>query len=54
MTEINMKPVIKETVTIEVKLLNYGQWKMRLWIATLLFRLGAWIAWFDIEIKEDD
>jgi hypothetical protein len=37
-------------ISIKVEIKNYYQWRIRLWLAEKLIRLGCWIAWINYEV----
>lgn len=39
---------------VNIKLINYGQWRVRLIVAGWLFRLAGWIAWVNVNFDEGD
>jgi hypothetical protein len=41
-------------MTIDVKIADYGQWKIRIWIGTKLVQLAAWIMWVNVKFVEDE
>jgi len=44
---------LAQQITLTVHIRRLKEWEIRLWIAALLFRLGAWVAGFDIEFEEE-
>ena len=51
--EIKVSEALKE-ITIEVKIVGFRSWRVRLWIGTQLLQLAAWVigCGIDIETKE--
>ena len=51
---LDTKDVLQDQgATIVLRLTRTKEWSIRLAIAKWLFRLGAWIAWVDIEFEDD-
>lgn len=38
-----------KSITLVVRFKGFKQWSFRLWIATQLIRLAAWVAWVNVE-----
>jgi DNA-directed RNA polymerase subunit RPC12/RpoP len=49
--EVDTKEIVRQNVMMVVTLRRFNQWQFRLWIASLLARLAAWIAWMGIEFE---
>jgi hypothetical protein len=41
-------------LTIEARVKNFNQWKIRIWIGTKLIQLAGWVMWANIEFIEDE
>lgn len=51
-TQVNLKEMAKD-IKVEIKLKGKKEFSIRTWIASKLVELANWIAWFNIEVEED-
>jgi hypothetical protein len=51
--ELDVKELAQD-IAVCFRIKNVQRWTLRLWIATLLLRLAAWIAWFGECVVEMD